>query len=380
MLRVASGHCSVLPFLLELSVSAWSGLPPGFHARSYCCAGLAHADDAISREQGAVREERDNSAPREPGPALPFFKLDFNTSVLDSLDSISQMRSPNGVVRRHRCPIVSTTLQRVYYRNGQLREETPFRHGRVNGRARTWYRNGILASESFYRDGLLNGVCRQCSEAGKLLGKYNMVRGTGVQRAWHDNGKPQLELNTVAGRFCGRSRLWLRNGVLLSDKLYLDGKSVTFLRYRAAAKSDPRLPKLRGRLGKSLRDGPQKEAAIHQAFVSGLLAREGVQDAVTWLASGARPRRHLGRFRSEKASRGFLEELCKIVAGRLILPEVYKNKKDEEFADGLLVRLPKDQAPRRAVRRLCQRLSGSGLGSAQPSRDVGENHLYISMT
>ena len=47
------------------------------------------------------------------------------------------------------------------------------------------------------------------------LGEYRMIHGTGLQRDWHDNGKLQIEVSTVHGEFCGRNRIWLRDGTLL---------------------------------------------------------------------------------------------------------------------------------------------------------------------
>src|SRR5438552_3130454 len=110
---------------------------------------------------------------------------------------------------------MSSAIQCQYYRNGQLREEVPLRKGRRHGTVRTWHKNGVLASEETYRDGLLHGVCRQWNESGKLLGKCRLVHGTGIQRAWHDNGQLQLEVSTVRGEFCGRNRIWLRDGTLI---------------------------------------------------------------------------------------------------------------------------------------------------------------------
>ena len=106
---------------------------------------------------------------------------------------------------------MSSAIQRQFYRNGQLREEVPLRKGRRHGTVRTWHKNGVLASEEPYRAGLLHGVCRQWNETGKLLGKCRLVHGTGIQRAWHDNGQLQLEVSTVRGEFCGRNRIRQRH-------------------------------------------------------------------------------------------------------------------------------------------------------------------------
>lgn len=89
---------------------------------------------------------------------------------------------------------------------------------------RVWHKHGVLANEERYWNGLLPGVCRQWSEAGRLLGKYRMVHGTGVQRNWHENGRLQLEFSTVRGDFSGRYRLWLNDGKLMSEDILLHGK------------------------------------------------------------------------------------------------------------------------------------------------------------
>ena len=89
------------------------------------------------------------------------------------------------------------------------------RNGRRHGIVRIWHRNGGRASEEPYQNGLLHGVCRHWNEAGRRLGEYRLIHGTGIQRGWHDNGKLQIEVSTVGGDFCGRNRIWLRDGTLL---------------------------------------------------------------------------------------------------------------------------------------------------------------------
>ena len=106
-------------------------------------------------------------------------------------------------------------IERTFHRNGQLRELVPLRNGRRHGVVRVWHKNGVQAGEETYQNGLLHGLCRQWNEAGRLLGKYRMVHGTGVQRVWHENGRLQLEFSTVRGDFSGRYRLWFGGGVAL---------------------------------------------------------------------------------------------------------------------------------------------------------------------
>ena len=273
---------------------------------------------------------------------------------------------------------VRTTIQKSWYRNGLLREQMPLRNGHRHGVARVWHKNGRLASEERYADGLLHGVCRQWSETGRLLGKYRMVQGTGVQRAWHDNGKPQMELSTVRGEFCGRSRSWLSDGTLLSDDIYLRGKLVSADEYRAAAAKDKSLPKL-GRVTKAVK--PVSEKHIHRVFVAGLLAKPNRFEARAWLEarSADSSARSLGRFKRESDAAKFVAALYDAGATEVIAPDVYRSKKGDEFADALLVRVPKSPAKRKAIRTVCAQLQKRKLGAVQPDVDIGETHLFLSL-
>lgn len=256
----------------------------------------------------------------------------------------------------------------------------PLRNGQRHGVARVWHKNGRLASEDRYANGLLHGVCRQWSESGRLLGKFRMVQGTGVQRGWHDNGRPQMELSTVRGEFCGRSRSWLSDGTLLSDDIYLRGKLVSAGEYRAAAVKDKSLPKLVRATAKAVK--PVSEKHIHRVFVAALLAKPNRFEARTWLEGkrAERSARSLGRFKRESDAARFVAALCDAGATEVIVPDVYSNKAGEQFADSLLVRLPKAPARRKAIRRVCAQLHERKLGAVQPDTDIGETHLLFSMT
>lgn len=247
---------------------------------------------------------------------------------------------------------------------------------------RTWHRNGVLASEERYRDSLLHGVCRQWDEAGRLLGEFELKHGTGLQCEWHDNGELKIEVSTFHGVFCGRSRIWLRDGTLLSERYYLHGEPVTADQYRAAAMTDRTLPRVRGRAGKPLPPGPKREQRIHRTFVRGLLGKSNRAEARKWLQRdhGDKTRRSLGRFKREANATRFVEALYDAGATEVIVPDVYADKRGNLFADGLLVKLPKSPEQTRAVRKSCGRLRHQRLGSVQPETDIGESHLFLSMT
>lgn len=254
------------------------------------------------------------------------------------------------------------------------------RNGRRHGVHRTWHKkNGLLASEEPYLNGLPHGICRQWDEQGQLLGKYRMVHGTGVQRAWHDNGQLQMEVSTVHGEFCGRNRIWLRDGTLLSERFYLLGKIVSADEYRAAAARDKALPRFRGAPAKPLPRNGATQKHIYRVFLESLLDKSKGIDARAWLhGNGGQGAVHsLGCFKRERDAAKFVERLYLAGAAKVIAPDIYDDKAGGQFADCLLVRLPKDPGKRKAVRRVCAQLRRRNLGAVKPDEDTGEAYLYL---
>jgi hypothetical protein len=284
----------------------------------------------------------------------------------------------NGIIaERNIARLVKHTVEKAFHRNGQMREVVPLRNGRRHGVVRVWHKNGVLANEERYQNGLLHGVCRQWSETGRLLGKYQMIHGTGVQRTWHENGRLQLEFSTVRGDFSGRYRLSLNDGALMSEEIYLHGRPATAEEYRAARTKDKSLPKLTGKAGKPLPDTVVTEMHIHQVFVRSLLAQKNRAEAAEWLKSGGKAVRSLGRFKRVSDSLKFVEALYKAGATEVVAPDIYASKTGDQFADCILVKLPGIAAKRKAIRKVCAQLSKRKLGAFQPDKDIGESHLYL---
>ena len=60
--------------------------------------------------------------------------------------------------------------------------------------------------------------------------------------------------------------------------------------------------------------------------------------------------------------------------------EIYRGKDGTQFADALMIELPKSPAKRKAIRQVCaQLLKERGLGAVEPDKDIGETHLYLSL-
>lgn len=275
---------------------------------------------------------------------------------------------------------VKAIIQQFHFRSGEVRERIPLRDGQRHGLARRWHRNGRLASEERYVNGRLHGICRQWSESGRLLGSYRMNRGTGIQRSWHDNGRLQTEFSTLNGDFCGRCRSWLWDGTLLADQIYLHGRLVTADEYRAAAATNPDLPKLGRATAKATRQAVT-ENHIHRVFVSGLLTKPHRFEARAWLRRkrGENSATFLGRFKSETDAARFVAALYEAGATKVIAPDVHTNKDGDQFADCLLARLPKAKTARSAIRKCCAMLRKRRLGAVQPDADIGETHLFLSL-
>ena len=268
-------------------------------------------------------------------------------------------------------------VRRMLHRNGVVAVEENFSGHKLHGQRRTWHRNGQLATEEFYFDGRLHGVVRQWNENGKLLGSFRMEHGTGTQKSWHDNGRLNLEFATVEGLFCGRSRMWLRDGTLISDQILLFDRNVTPDQYRRAAAKDPHLPKLRGRIGKPPVKNHALQKHIYCVFLSGLLSKRNRSEARTWLKAAGKKARSLGRFKRTNDAAKFVEELYQAGASQVMVPDIYRNQRGTQFADSLLVQLPKDAAGRKAVRAVCAQLPKRNPGAVEPDQDMGESHLYL---
>jgi hypothetical protein len=188
-----------------------------------------------------------------------------------------------------------------------------------------------------------------------------------------------MEISTLGGEFCGRSRSWLSDGTLLSDDIYLRGSVVSADDYRAAAAKDKALPKLGRVMAKAVK--PVTEEHIHRVFISAMLAKPRRFEALTWLQGKRKlnTARSLGRFKRERDAARFVTALYGAGAMEVIAPDIYSNKAGDQFTDSLLVRLPKTPAKRKAIRKVCAQLQKRRIGAIQPDADFGETHLFLSL-
>jgi hypothetical protein len=208
-----------------------------------------------------------------------------------------------------------------------------------------------------------------------------MNHGTGRQQYWHNNGRLRLEINSFKGKFFGRLRLWMWDGTLVQETYYISNVDVTRAAYLKAARKYPDWPQHEGEpAGQVAREGPALKRKGHQLFIESLLEQTHAE-ARQWLSETKNPDlRSLARFRTAKAALRFVETLYAAGAETVIAAVIYAGRRGKQFADRLLVKLPKASAKRKALRKVCQDLCAKRGGAFLPDqKDMGESHLYINL-
>ena len=270
-----------------------------------------------------------------------------------------------------------TRIERRFYRNGQLREETIYLGGQHHGPHRTWHRNAKMASEEFYQHGLLHGLCRQWSERGKLLGSFRMKHGTGIQREWFDDGQLRLETSTVDGKFTGRTRTWMRDGTLVFERYVIENHDVSRMEYRTAARKHPEYPNYSDdKTAVRLPDADEVEKREFRLHVAWLLSRRNHREAQEWLTVGAR-QRSLGLLNFRQA-RHLVECLYNAGAKQVVTVGIYEGKSSKQFSDALVVKMPVEQRARRLIHQLLTKLPKKLRAGVVPEPDSNEEYLFAT--
>ena len=113
----------------------------------------------------------------------------------------------------------------------------------MHGVKRDYHSNGQLAAETPYDGGLPHGVVKAWAPDGKLLGSYNLDRGSGISKHWYDNGMLSGEVPLLKCVPTGRQKTWYEDGKPLPDAYWIRGKQVSRKKYFEACKTDSELPK-----------------------------------------------------------------------------------------------------------------------------------------
>jgi hypothetical protein len=227
----------------------------------------------------------------------------------------------------------------------------------------------------------LHGTSRQWNKDGRLLGSFTLNHGSGTQRYWHQNGRLRLEINSLKGKFFGRMRLWLRDGSLVQETYYINNVDVPRTEYLSAAREHPDWPQHeREPAGKVASDNQTLKRKEHELFIEFLL-ENSCAEAGQWFSTAKNPGlRSLAKFRTTKAALEFVETLYAAGAETVIAAVIYMGKGGKQFADRLLIKLPKASAKRKALRRICQDLCAKRGGAMLPNeKDIGESHLFLNL-
>ncbi len=170
--------------------------------------------------------------------------------------------------------------RRQYDEDGCLCVEKPLKDGKIHGVLYQWDFDGTLSDATPYRDGKPHGVARQWSASGRLMGKYKMTHGTGIDLWWssidphgwegpfflaevhyehdgvchgyswwinEDQQTISVERHFLDGSEHGIFREWNEHGRLMRGfpKYFVNGAKVVKRQYIRAAGRDKSLPPFR---------------------------------------------------------------------------------------------------------------------------------------
>jgi antitoxin component YwqK of YwqJK toxin-antitoxin module len=99
-----------------------------------------------------------------------------------------------------------------------------YKDGVLDGAWQRRYPGGQIAEEGGYTAGQKDGHWRQTGPTGLLLGEYDLVRGTGTERRWYDEGGLYSERPIKAGVPNGVARIYERDGNIAVSTKYTAGK------------------------------------------------------------------------------------------------------------------------------------------------------------
>jgi antitoxin component YwqK of YwqJK toxin-antitoxin module len=139
-------------------------------------------------------------------------------------------------------------LMRTYHPNGRIREEQEFsmgipegkkmtwnpdgseavtcsyRKGQLHGRYTAWYPGRVIRMEGNYAEGREDGIWLYFDVSGKVIGKGNFTRGTGIQKAFYDNGALKQLTRYTDGEKDGDEIFYRPDGTMEVINHYKHGK------------------------------------------------------------------------------------------------------------------------------------------------------------
>jgi antitoxin component YwqK of YwqJK toxin-antitoxin module len=110
------------------------------------------------------------------------------------------------------------------YPDGAIAVRGNHADGKLDG---TWQRlhpSGAIAERGAYAGGHKTGRWQQWSANGALIGEYEMIAGTGIEKRWFDDGTPYSEVGLEGSVQHGATKIFSRDGSLAISARYTAGK------------------------------------------------------------------------------------------------------------------------------------------------------------
>ena len=84
--------------------------------------------------------------------------------------------------------ILKTEIKRDYFLNGNIRSETPYKNGRINGVGKDYFLNGNIRSEIPFKNDKIHGIQKYYNENGKLWYEIPFKNGEkhGLKKEYYD--------------------------------------------------------------------------------------------------------------------------------------------------------------------------------------------------
>ena len=208
---------------------------------------------------------------------MALWKSDIPTGAVERLVSAYKQEGPCIYYRKMDCLLNELLVgRRAYDQDGKLVMETPLKDGQKHGREYTWHEDGTLLLVEPYVKDKIHGTAKQYGHAGKLIGTYRLVHGTGFD-IWRQEGEDgdiyiseihslkdgvphgyewwfvsergslSHERHWQAGKYHGIERVWNSRGRLSRGypKYWIAGETVRKWKYLKAAQTDKTLPAFR---------------------------------------------------------------------------------------------------------------------------------------
>jgi antitoxin component YwqK of YwqJK toxin-antitoxin module len=99
-----------------------------------------------------------------------------------------------------------------------------YRNGLLDGAWERHFISGAIAEHGTYAAGQKTGHWQQTSPTGAVIGEYDLVAGTGVEKRWYDEGPLYSERGLKAGVPHGNAKIYGPDGAVLVAAHYVNGK------------------------------------------------------------------------------------------------------------------------------------------------------------